>query len=369
MQLLNKITLFLAFFQNSVALSFPDMIRHGYSSCSSCHVSPSGGGVLNSYGRSLSGELLSAFGGEKEARYYLPSPPSWLNYGGDVRYLNLTSETYKSQYHHHFLMEADFELSVSPVPGFTIVSEIGYFNVNFPEKNQREIEASQRRNYLLINPSKYFSFRLGRFIPNYGLQFADHTLSTRQSLGFGEGRESYNMEMGASSSYGEIFLTSVNGSKGSLNGQDEHGYNWKRTSGESGAVFKANYFAGRSSSVGVSSFRLYNKDAKEIRTGLGIHGILAPIIPQIFTLFEVDRLRVTNQRQEFLWLVQQGFEPLQGIRFLGTYEGVRSAYSTWRWGIDLFPIAHLQLSSEYQRRVSEIGLKTEAWIFLSHYYF
>ncbi len=46
--------------------AFPDMIRHNYSNCTICHVSPTGGGLLTPYGRALSVEVLSSWGGETE---------------------------------------------------------------------------------------------------------------------------------------------------------------------------------------------------------------------------------------------------------------------------------------------------------------
>ena len=46
--------------------AFPEMVRHNYSNCSSCHVSPSGGGVLTQYGRELSSAILSIWGAENE---------------------------------------------------------------------------------------------------------------------------------------------------------------------------------------------------------------------------------------------------------------------------------------------------------------
>ncbi|MFM8315618.1 MAG: hypothetical protein ACKOA8_15160, partial [Deltaproteobacteria bacterium] len=47
------------FLSSSLALSYPEFIRHGYMNCTSCHVSPTGGGALTEYGRSLSDEVLS----------------------------------------------------------------------------------------------------------------------------------------------------------------------------------------------------------------------------------------------------------------------------------------------------------------------
>ena len=35
------------------AFALPTMIRIGYSECASCHISPQGGGPLNTYGRGI----------------------------------------------------------------------------------------------------------------------------------------------------------------------------------------------------------------------------------------------------------------------------------------------------------------------------
>jgi len=55
------------FFAATVADAFPELTRHGYVSCTACHVSPNGGGAMTPYGRGLSRELLSTWGGTREA--------------------------------------------------------------------------------------------------------------------------------------------------------------------------------------------------------------------------------------------------------------------------------------------------------------
>ena len=50
-----------------VALAFPGSVRWGYANCSTCHFNVAGGGILTPYGRQLSRELLSTWGGEREA--------------------------------------------------------------------------------------------------------------------------------------------------------------------------------------------------------------------------------------------------------------------------------------------------------------
>jgi hypothetical protein len=61
------------------AMGFPDLIRHGYTNCIACHVSPNGGGVLTKYGRSLSKELLSTWGreGEEKFAYFAKTSPQF----------------------------------------------------------------------------------------------------------------------------------------------------------------------------------------------------------------------------------------------------------------------------------------------------
>src|SRR5262245_40732533 len=49
------------------AMALPTMIRLGYSDCGACHISPQGGGPLNTYGRGID-RAQSLRGGE-----YLPS--------------------------------------------------------------------------------------------------------------------------------------------------------------------------------------------------------------------------------------------------------------------------------------------------------
>src|SRR5262245_57728076 len=73
----------------------PDMIRHGYVNCATCHVSPTGGGTLSEYGRALSLEALSTWGneGESDFLYGVVKPPSWLLLGGDFRMLQVYEDT------------------------------------------------------------------------------------------------------------------------------------------------------------------------------------------------------------------------------------------------------------------------------------
>ncbi len=75
------------------ALALPTMIRLGYPTCGSCHISPQGGGLLNSYGRGID-EAQSLRAGE----YKPVSDPRALNLWGrvtqDVRTVIQDQETW-----------------------------------------------------------------------------------------------------------------------------------------------------------------------------------------------------------------------------------------------------------------------------------
>jgi hypothetical protein len=80
----------IVFFFILTARAFPDLIRHNYVNCNACHVAPTEAGTLTPYGRSLSSELLSQFGSEKESGFLHGSLgekaiPEWLVLGGNIR--------------------------------------------------------------------------------------------------------------------------------------------------------------------------------------------------------------------------------------------------------------------------------------------
>src|SRR5262249_46579308 len=92
------------------ARAFPGSVRWGYANCSTCHYNVAGGGILTSYGRQLSRELLSTWGGEREPEFAYGKPPlpSWLALGGDVEYLVASAHGNPVR-----LLQADLEAAVT----------------------------------------------------------------------------------------------------------------------------------------------------------------------------------------------------------------------------------------------------------------
>jgi hypothetical protein len=98
---------------SGAASAFPENIRFGYNNCGACHVNPTGGGVLNAYGRKTSSEIITTWGSEKEAEFLHGAVeiPQSLNIGGDIRFLSLKRDNRVTESNVGFPMQADVELA------------------------------------------------------------------------------------------------------------------------------------------------------------------------------------------------------------------------------------------------------------------
>ncbi|MEQ1723306.1 MAG: hypothetical protein ABL930_09015 [Pseudobdellovibrio sp.] len=169
------------------AIAFPEMVRHHYVNCSACHVSNSGGGLLNAYGRTISSEVLSTWGSEKEARAFYAIDPEkvseWLNVGGDARGIQLHQDNAKSTSGRFIWMEANLQAAV------TVKKVTGYASVGQVKQANQSLETNFTKYYLSYQQSDELSFRLGRYVPIYGLNIPQHNFLVRQNLGLTPGSE------------------------------------------------------------------------------------------------------------------------------------------------------------------------------------
>lgn len=176
------------------AHAFPDMIRHNYVNCTACHVAPTGGGVLNAYGRSMSNEVLSSWGSEREVEFLHGTLaenkiPEWLNIGGDIRGIQVHRESPDKLSERFFIMQSSLELATT-FQRLTAVMSVGYAD---PVAKAIRWTVSPRY-YLLWNPVDELGIRAGRFTPVFCINVPYHTLPTRQSLGFSPGQERDTLE-------------------------------------------------------------------------------------------------------------------------------------------------------------------------------
>lgn len=185
--------LFFYFFSMTKSYAYPEMVRHNYVNCIACHESPSGGGLLNSYGRTISAEVLSTWGDTKEARPFYGAfdhkfLKDWFTVGGDLRGVQLHTENSVMRKGMFIRMQTGIETSLK----YKEVKFVSFFG---KQEEGHMLRGEFPRFYLLYQAMDELTLRAGRFTPNFGIYIAEHTMATRKGLGFDEGQERDQLEV------------------------------------------------------------------------------------------------------------------------------------------------------------------------------
>lgn len=328
------------------AFGYPENVRLGYS-CAACHVNGSGGGLVTQYGREAGygpdgmatwsapneGGLLHGAFGDPDAS------PEWLLIGGDVRSINLNVNSDGVKSHRKFLMQADAELGVAPLNGLWVVASGGIYG----ERMAREY----RRHYVKLDVGDSVSGRAGRFMPVYGLAFDDHTLASRQALGFDEGRETYAVEGTVRGKAGEVIVTQTFGDCGSMAlGGAGDGYEYE-TRTETISLGKAGAFVTSTAQVGASYLRAIAQDVT--REAWGAYAIVAPV-RWAWLMADVNRLARTGAAPELVSTAIAGFEVYRGVNLSGTYERIGRAEPAQGAQLRLIPRPHFEVMGRIKRQ-------------------
>ena len=158
--------------------------------CTGCHISPSGGGLLTENGLNTAG-AISTWGTAPEFFYNKLSLPGWLDLGGDLRgtggYFQTPFRTLSA-----FPMQADVYGS-GHYKGFRLYITAGYRPVE--KGNEAATHVWSREHYLLWQEDEGAAtglfVRVGRFMPVFGLRFAEHPDYTRRFGGTALYTETY----------------------------------------------------------------------------------------------------------------------------------------------------------------------------------
>jgi hypothetical protein len=178
----------------------PIFLSRQYTRCTTCHYSPTGGGLLTPYGRSLSRQELSTTGwsphgqaqaaGTEEAFLWgaLGNSLGPVSVGIDLRPAHLNLDFGGTSTSRDMFMTADV-LAAYRVKGWTLYGELG----REPLAQGSKIDSYE---YWVSHQSdKAFGIRVGRFLPAYGIRLADHTALTRSELGFDKYDQVYAVEV------------------------------------------------------------------------------------------------------------------------------------------------------------------------------
>jgi hypothetical protein len=184
----------------------PAFLSKQYTRCTSCHVSPTGAGLLSSYGRSLSSRELSTTGNRGTVDPDNPAPEReaqflWGALGNTLGPLQLGVELRPSRVRSSFagftdsrgiLMNADVIAAVQK-NGWTFYGEAG-------RELKPEPAFGSYEHWAGYESTGGVGFRAGRFFPAYGVHFADHTAYNREGLGFDKYDQVYGVEVSRNTS-------------------------------------------------------------------------------------------------------------------------------------------------------------------------
>jgi hypothetical protein len=230
------------------AFAFPELIRAGYTNCISCHVSPNGGAVLSQYGRQSSATVLSTWGSEKESTpfYGWFKQPDWIDTEAFIKGVQTATNNSALSNGYFWYMEADLEAAARFGKDEKWTADVAV-GISPDVLNGLKVPGSSpfisHRHYLMYRLDDMTTVRAGKFIPDYGVYFQDHTIPTRQGLGFDEGMETYNLEY---SYQGDQFSGSVTADLGRI---DNPSLNLDKGVAATGAVAVSD-----SAKVGLSGF-------------------------------------------------------------------------------------------------------------------
>lgn len=199
----------------------PMFLGKQYVRCTTCHISPTGGGLLSAYGRSLSHHELSITGepmpshepesgrGEQAFLYgALGNRLGPVQLGINLRPSRLHYDFSGFTMNRNLLMVADV-IGAVDVKGWTFYGQMG--------REARDTGAvfDSYEYWGGYQPDQGLGFRAGRFLPAYGIRFADHTSFNRVHLGLTQFDQIYGVEVSHST---DRFLTQVSVGPGYADG-------------------------------------------------------------------------------------------------------------------------------------------------------
>ena len=197
----------------SPAAAEPMFLAKQQTRCTACHYSPTGGGLLTPYGRLLSHRELSTSGGTAKA----PAAGAKDDPHGEQAFLygvlgnllgpvHLGLEARPSRLRIGFpgghqdmnlLMNLDL-IGAVQMKGWTAYGTVGREPPNSAVRSGRTLPDAAFISYehwIAYQTDKGFGIRAGRFLPAYGVRFADHTAYTRIQLDLDRNDQVYGLEV------------------------------------------------------------------------------------------------------------------------------------------------------------------------------
>jgi hypothetical protein len=332
------------------------MIRHGYNGCASCHLDPSGGGLLNEFGREEAADSLrSHYGSEPppvQPLFGLFNNPDWLLTGGSFRDMVLLMKTDGAPVQRqNILMQADLRAGIE-AGRWRAAASVGLLtNGNSPAAIVGNLVAREFwAGYTFANDTVLV--RGGRINVPFGLRIIEHTMFVRQAT---------RTDINDTQQYGVALAARRGQFRGELMGiagnyqaaQDavrERGY-----SGYAEWLPSSHYAFGVSSLVTHAAEDIYLR-VPNTRQAHGVTLRLSPVEPLV-VMGEAD-LVIQAPSGAPRWkgaatMLQVDLEPWQGMHAIGAGEtyssgepGTGTSWSAWG-GLAWFFTSHADARFDY----------------------
>ena len=340
----------------------PTFLSKQYPRCTACHYSPSGGGLLTPYGRSLSREEISTFGrrgpaaaadapdprDEEAFLYGALRSDSPLQLGLDARPSRLAVHAAgRSLPDRNFLMNLDLQAAWRQ-DRWTVYGTAG----RAPERGGGAFVSYE--HWVAWQASERVTVRGGRFLPAYGVRFADHTSFTRAWRDLAEDDQVYGVEVGVSADRALLQVSVGPGRAASL--VDGDGREAITTSG------RLQLDLGPRTVVAASVLHRARSDAAPRSTDTGLSFGYAPAAwLTTWTHADVRLQRLQTSGRSYIFAHQTSLEAVRGVwlrispQARWTDADPRGEVRRMVYGLDLYPRTHWHVNLSYYRDHQPFG--------------
>jgi hypothetical protein len=293
-----------------VAHAYPQFQLSKDQTCTSCHLSPAGGGLLSENGLATA-ETMSQFGTAPELFYNKVPTPSWLVLGGDLRgatgfdtRARAEGSTRSRVDYVTFPMQADLDATAT-FDAWSLHVEGGMQDPQYDNTAKTLFASREHWIQWQDNPGETTGLfvRAGRFMPVFGLRFVEHIDYDRRYGGTPLYGEAYGVAAEYIAPSWEVHATGF--VHDPLVDSIEHG---------NGATLYAEVRVDRATSVGVESKIDVTPDDRKVYGGVTAKHYLAGTN----TLIEAEALLV-NQTIDLGGHDNQAVGYVLGSQFAGPF--------------------------------------------------
>jgi hypothetical protein len=353
----------------------PVFLARQYARCTTCHFSPTGGGLLTPYGRSLTREELSTMGrghstapaagadGEQAFLFgLLGNRLGPVSLGIDLRPGHLDVRFPGGQEKRDLLMNAEITAAFRS-KGWTVYGELGRQPLRAEGTRVDSFE-----HWVGYESPKGFGFRAGRFLPAYGVKFSDHTAFNRKPLGLDTFDQIYGVELSRTTDRYLVQLAAGPGRADSIIDND----------GTRGFVASARVQVDLSTRTVLVASGLFH-DKSDVNPRDGSTGIALGFSPirrlTIWTEGDAQFQQGLSGAPSYVLVNETGFEVYRGV-WLKISPQLRTSFGdtsggTFRWvfELNLLPRTHWNVDiSHYRDKGRDNDIVTKTTLLQLHLY-